>query len=124
MRELIARDLADAAVPGLSADRRFATAYNAALQAANMAVACAGYRSTSQIGHHKISLESARLALGSPAAKFADYFETCRRKRNRIDYSHSHVATETEAKEIVKKASEFYELVEAWIAGRDPALKK
>jgi hypothetical protein len=44
MRALIARDLADAAVAGLSADRRFATAYNAALQAANMAIACAGYR--------------------------------------------------------------------------------
>jgi Transglutaminase-like superfamily len=37
MRALIARDLADAALAGLSADRRFATAYNAALQAANMA---------------------------------------------------------------------------------------
>jgi hypothetical protein len=30
MRALVARDLADAQVPGLSADRRFATAYNAA----------------------------------------------------------------------------------------------
>ena len=37
MRALIARDLADASLAGLSADRRFATAYNAALQAANMA---------------------------------------------------------------------------------------
>ena len=42
MRALIARDLADASLAGLSADRRFATAYNAALQAANMAIACAG----------------------------------------------------------------------------------
>src|SRR5712691_10894901 len=38
MRALIARDLADAGIVGLSADRRFATAYNAALQAANMAI--------------------------------------------------------------------------------------
>jgi len=44
MRALIARDLGDAQVDGLSADRRFATAYNAALQTANMAIACAGYR--------------------------------------------------------------------------------
>jgi hypothetical protein len=43
MRALITRDLADAGIAGLSADRRFATAYNAALQAANMAIACAGY---------------------------------------------------------------------------------
>ena len=42
MRALVARDLADAGIAGLSADRRFATAYNAALQAANMAIVCAG----------------------------------------------------------------------------------
>jgi hypothetical protein len=44
MRALISRDLADATLAGLSADRRFATAYNAALQTAAMATACAGYR--------------------------------------------------------------------------------
>lgn len=124
MRELISRDLADAALAGLSADRRFATAYNAALQAANMAIACAGYRITAKIGHHQISLESALLALGKPAKKLTDYFETCRRKRNRIDYTQSHVATETEAKEIVTKAKEFYEFVEGWIAKNHPKLVK
>jgi hypothetical protein len=56
MRALIARDLADASLAGLSADRRFATAYNAALQAANMAIACAGYRIMSKVGHHRVSL--------------------------------------------------------------------
>lgn len=124
MRELIARDLGDAAVAGLSADRRFATAYNAALQAANMAVACAGYRITAKTGHHKISLESAPLAIGKSTERVADYFETCRRKRNQIDYTQSHVATDTEAREILTKAKEFYELVEAWIAEHHPKLAK
>ena len=78
MRALIARDLADASLAGLSADRRFATAYNAALQAANMAIACAGYRIMSKVGHHRVSLESTKLVLGKPAHKYADYFETCR----------------------------------------------
>ena len=36
LRGVIDRDLADAAVPALSADRRFATADNAALQTAAM----------------------------------------------------------------------------------------
>lgn len=85
MRALIARDLADAGIAGLSADRRFATAYNAALQAANMAIACAGYRIMSKVGHHRVSLESTKLVLGKPMHKYADYFETCRRKRNTID---------------------------------------
>ena len=43
LRAVISRDLADASLHGASADRRFATAYNAALQAAKMAIACAGY---------------------------------------------------------------------------------
>ncbi len=41
LRAVIARDSADASLDGVSADRRFATAYNAALQAAKMAIACA-----------------------------------------------------------------------------------
>lgn len=124
VRALVARDLADATVAGLSADRRFATAYNAALLAANMAIACAGYRVTAKTGHHKISFDSVKLALGAGADKYADYFETCRRKRNVIDYTRSHVATDTEAKEIVEKATEFYEVVERWIGSKFPNLKR
>ena len=124
MRALVARDLADANVRGLSADRRFATAYNAALQAASISIVCAGYRVTAKTGHHKITFYSANLALGSRANKYADYFETCRRKRNVIDYTRSHVATDTEAEEIVEKASEFAEFVEAWINAKHPVLKR
>jgi uncharacterized protein (UPF0332 family) len=124
MRALIARDLADAAIAGLSSDRRFATAYNAALQAANMAIACAGYRIVSKVGHHRVSFESVKLVLGKPADKYADYFETCRRKRNTIDYTFSNVATETEAKEILAQASQFYGEVEDWLAKNHPLLKK
>ena len=124
IRALVARDLADAAVAGLSADRRFATAYNAALLAANMAIACAGYRVTAKTGHHKVSFDSIKLALGVGAEKYAAYFETCRRKRNMIDYTRSHVATDTEAKETVEKATEFYEFVEGWIESKFPNLKR
>jgi uncharacterized protein (UPF0332 family) len=124
MRELIARDLADADVPGLSADRRFATAYNAAVQAANMAIACAGYRITAKTGHHRITLEAALLALGKRSEQLADYFETCRRKHNQIDYMRSHVATETEANEIVSKAREFFQFVEEWIRKNHPSMKR
>jgi uncharacterized protein (UPF0332 family) len=124
MRALIARDLVDASIAGLSADRRFATAYNAALQAANMAIACAGYRIMSKAGHHRVSLESTRLVLGNLAHKYADYFETCRRKRNTIDYTFSNVATETEAKEVLVQASQFYREVEDWITKNHPSLRK
>lgn len=124
MRALVARDLADSKVAGLSADRRFATAYNAALQAANMLIACAGYRVTAKTGHHKVAIDSVKLAVGGTVDKYADYFERCRRKRNVIDYMRSQVATESEATEIVKQATEFYEFVEAWIGARFPNMRR
>jgi hypothetical protein len=65
LRALIDRDFADAAIIGLSADRRFATAYNAALQTSKMVIACAGYRIVSTAGHHRLHFEATRIALGS-----------------------------------------------------------
>ena len=123
LRDVIERDLADAAIAALSADRRFATAYNAALQAATMAVACAGYR-TSGTGHHKTTFEAAELALGASSAPFTAYFDACRRKRNTVDYDRAHVATETEAAEVMKRARDFLVLVEAWILQNHSPLKK
>jgi len=122
LRAVIARDLADASLDGISADRRFATAYNAALQAAKMAIACAGYR-VAGAGHHRISFEVLMLAMGKPAGPYSDYFDRCRRKRNVIDYDDAFVASETEAAEIVTKAKEFVVLVENWIAAAHPSLK-
>ena len=124
LRDLIARDLADAGIQRLSADRRFATAYNAALQTAKMAIACAGYRLASAPGHHRLTFEAARLALGPAAAKSLDYLEACRRKRNTIDYDHAAVATETEAAEMVDEAELFLEFVEQWMAAHHPKLVK
>ena len=89
-----------------------------------MAIACAGYRIMSKVGHHRVSLETTKLVLGKPAQKYADYFEACRRKRNTIDYTFSNVATETEAKEILVQAQQFYREVEDWITKNHPTLKK
>ena len=83
LRQLVTRDLADAAIEKLSADRRFATAYNAVLQLSKIVIACAGYRVTSGTGHHQKTFEAVKTALGKPSESLADYFDTCRRKRNR-----------------------------------------
>jgi uncharacterized protein (UPF0332 family) len=123
LRHLVARDLADAAIEELSADRRFATAYNAVLQLSKVAIACAGYRVTSGAGHHQKTFEAVKAALGKPGETLADYFETCRRKRNLIDYDASEVVTDTEAQELLDKAEEFREMVEKWIVKHHPAFK-
>jgi hypothetical protein len=124
LRKLVGRDLTDAALPGLSADRTFATAYNAALQLSKIALACAGYRVSSTLpGHHQTTFEAAGLVLGPAGRPFTDYFETCRRQRNVIDYDYAEVATESEAGFLRQKLTEYQQLVESWITKNYPMLK-
>src|SRR5215831_3917576 len=74
-------------------------------------------------GHHRISFEVVKLALGKAAGPYSDYFDRCRRKRNVIDYDDAFVATETEATEVLTKAKEFAEVVERWITKNHSQLK-
>ena len=123
LRKLVERDLKDAALAGLSPDRKFATAYNAVLQLSKMAIACAGYRtSSSAAGHHQTTFEAAKLSIGSSSFKLTDYFETCRRMRNTIDYDYAEVVTDAQAKELSEKAEEFLNCIENWIAVNHPNL--
>ena len=124
LRELIERDLADASVLGLSGDRSFAIAYNAALQIAHMIIACHGYRVRSIPGHHKITFEALELVLGTSVSGLCAYLDVCRQKRNLVEYDRASVATDSEAAELCTKAKEFHELAEDWIAKHHPALRQ
>lgn len=122
LRDVVKRDLRDASLKQLSADRRFATAYNAILQSTTMAVACSGFRVTAKTGHHRVSIDCLQLIFGKSIDGFIDYLETCRRKRNVIDYMHSHLTSDTEAEEIVRQAQLFAKSVDDWITNRYPSL--
>ncbi len=82
---MVERDLKDAKLDELSADRRFATAYNAVLQLAKMVIACAGYRVIGA-GHHQTTFEALQIAMGKQVSGLVPYFDACRRKRNQVDY--------------------------------------
>jgi hypothetical protein len=69
-----------------------------------MAIACAGYRVVGA-GHHRTTFDAMGLALGARVSTLASYFDTCRRKRNILDYDNAQVVTETEARELVQKAA-------------------
>ena len=57
LRDVVERDLKDAHVQVISADRRFATAYNAVLQLGKIVIACSGYR-VSGLAHHQTHVRS------------------------------------------------------------------
>ena len=83
---LVERDLKDAMIKQLSTDRRFATAYNAALQLATIVIHAAGYRVKNGAGHHWVTFLSFPEFMDKSQKIRADYFNACRSKRNVTDY--------------------------------------
>jgi hypothetical protein len=116
LRGLVERDLADAQIEQISDDRRFATAYNAALQISKIALAHAGYRVSKGQSAHFTSFEMAALAIPTTEiSDLTDYFDVCRRKRNHIDYDGSQIVSRGETEELIAKVSRYYSLVSAWV---------
>jgi uncharacterized protein (UPF0332 family) len=115
LRAVVERNLDDASIQELSDDNRFGIAYQAALLSAKMAIACAGYRVKGQ-GAHQTTFQALKLAMGSTVNATADYLDRCRRKRNEMTYDSEGVVSTVDAEELFRKAKEFSEAVEAWIA--------
>ncbi|MGH7430179.1 MAG: hypothetical protein ACREJ4_17740, partial [Candidatus Methylomirabilaceae bacterium] len=116
---VVDRDLTDAGISQLSTDRRFATAYNAALQLATIALHAAGYR-TSGAGHHWVTLQVLPEIMGSQIQSRADYLDGCRSKRNVTDYDRAGEISETEAEEILAEAQAFRIALLAWLRATYP----
>lgn len=123
LRALVARNLNDAALPGLSADNTLGLVYEAALVLAKMAIAAAGYRVKGH-AHHKSTFDVVTLALGSGAQEAADFFELCRRSRNVISYDAAGVISKGQAAEALAEAVAFEATVESWIASTHPLLQR
>jgi uncharacterized protein (UPF0332 family) len=119
--EVADRDLADAAVLQLSTDRRFATAYNAALALATMALHAGGYRAVG-IGHHWATFQALSEIMGPQQQARQDYFDHCRGRRNTADYDRAGVTTESQAQELLAEATAFREEVLEWLRVEHPEL--
>ena len=88
-----------------------------------MVLACTGYRvASSKGGHHATNFEAAGLILGLTHQALIDYFDTCRQKRNQVNYDHAGLTSDAEALELVERAHEFRALVEGWIKVTHPNL--
>ena len=118
---VVERDLADAEIEELSPDRRFATAYNAALQLATIALHAAGYR-VAGAGHHWATLHVLPEIMGGGMQARADYLDNCRSKRNVTDYDRAGEISEREVEEILAEARAFREEQLAWLKKHHPAL--
>lgn len=120
--KVIDRDIADAGITATSADRRFATAYNAALQLATVVLLASGYRVTASKGHHFVTLSSLPLTMGKSAIPRANYLNVCRQARNKTDYDRAGVTEEEEVEELLAEVSQFRRDVLNWLAKNHPHL--
>ena len=118
---VVDRDLADAQIEQLSADRRFAIAYNAALQLATIALYAAGYRAVGK-GHHWATFQVLPEVMGDQAQARADYLNNCRSKRNVTDYDRVGGISSREVDEIIVETRAFRGNLLAWLKKEYPSL--
>ena len=85
---LAKRDIKDAKIIELSLDRRFACAYNAVLQLATILLYSKGFRPKG-VGHHFTVFQAMRIIMRTDYYTLADYFDSCRSKRNITDYDYA-----------------------------------
>ena len=119
---VIDRDIADAQIMRVSADRRFATAYNAALQLATVVLLASGYRVITGKGHHFLTISSLQYTMGQSAVSRLNYLNSCRQLRNKTDYDRAGVTDEQEVEELLTEVSQFRKDVVAWLEKHYPHL--
>jgi uncharacterized protein (UPF0332 family) len=120
--KLVERDLKDAKIKQLSTDRRFATAYNAALQLATIVIHAAGYRIKANTGHHWVTILSFSEFMGKSQKNRSNYFNACRAKRNVTDYDRVGEISESDLNELLNEVIEFKKDVIDWLEKFHPSL--
>lgn len=98
-------------------DWGFAVAYNAVLQASRAFMFAQGYRPAGAEGH-KNTFAFMRIAMGKRYEELILYFDRVRNKRNQAIYDVAGLITETEARNLFSKATEFVKLVGNMIKAR------
>ena len=118
---MMAVNLKDAHVDGISAQGRYEFAYNAARLMATIAVRASGYRVTAKSGHHYFTFQA--LQASAPAfLKMAIYFDQAREKRNDFSYDAPVLISDTDADDLVQAVEQFQLDCEAWIDAHHTSL--
>lgn len=119
---IVERDLANAAIAGLSTDWKLNIAYNAALQAATAALAAAGYRAARE-QHHYRTIQSLAHTLEWRAER-VNQFDRFRKKRNIGGYETAGLVSDREAREMLELAAKLHDEVRIWLRASHPDLLK
>jgi hypothetical protein len=116
---IVRRDLADALYEDLSADWRFGIAYNAALKLCTILLYASGYRPPQNLAHYR-TLQALPLIMGMEHKADAAYLETCRTKRNTVEYDSVGGATGADANELIEFSQALEQKVLEWLRENHP----
>jgi hypothetical protein len=115
---IVERDLQDAQ-GGISPDWRFGIAYNAALKLCTILLYAEGYRPERTLQHYR-TIHCLPIILGEDRKEDAEYLDTCRSKRNRVEYDYVGGASEDDAKELLAFTRALREDVLSWLRAKHP----
>lgn len=118
---IVDRDLQDAKSSDLSSDWQFGIAYNAALKLCMVLLHASGYRAEKNLQHFR-TIASLVQILGEEKKDSAAYLETCRVKRNTVEYDMAGVTSQTEAAELIEFTAELRGEVLVWLKTNYPEL--
>jgi hypothetical protein len=118
---IVDRDIADAQEEGISADWRFGIGYNAALKLCTILLYASGYRAERALQHFR-TIQAMPLILGNERKEDAKYLDSCRIKRNVVEYDYVGGATEDDANELIGFATDLREDVMIWLKSNYPQL--
>jgi len=117
---VVDRDLEDSR-RNLSPDGQFNIAYNAALQLCAIVLLTEGWK-PEKVKAHYLTISALPVILGKERQNDADYLDTCRAKRNGLEYDAAGKVSAKEAKELREFAAELREIVVTWLAEKHPDL--
>jgi hypothetical protein len=117
---VVDRDLADSQ-RDLSPDGRFNIAYNAALQLCAIALLAEGWKPDKLNAHHR-TISALPHIMGKHWQDQADYLDSCRSKRNGLEYDAAGRVSSSEAQELRVFAAELREAVIIWLEKTHPNL--
>jgi len=110
---IVERDLRDAQ-GGISPDWRFGIAYNAALKLCTILLYAEGYRPERTLQHYR-TIQCLSMILGPERRTDAEYLETCRRKRNSVEYDYVGGASEDDVRELLDFTRDLRDQVLFWL---------
>ena len=117
---IVERDLTDAKA-GISDDWRFGIAYNAALKLCTIVLYAEGFKAERALQHYR-TIQAMPLVLGEDRKEDAEYLDTCRTKRNIVEYDYVGGVSKKDADELIEFVIELKAEVIDWLKNRHPEL--